>query len=435
MIFDITLDIYRSVFEWVSLNSKTEERIRFCDIECIKIYNNRVIKLETYNKIDLNIIPKKLFHLIDIVNKLKDNYKNFIGCDLKIEEHKTLNTVQNLIFPKNQTFIFENINRILYSNIKQKTILCADAGFISEVYENEDRTINKINKIPLEDILFLILYETNPNYLEIVLKTNARFLYQTFSEVTNAELQLNQIDQTSTKTEKAKKYTLNDRNIIITSIIDLISNLNNKDLSSILLLSSKPKFGLRILGFPNNEVDWEYEKHLFIELYNKIKEEIERDIILEDISLNFCFKSEKFRTEVINTKAIQSIYDIFSSELSKLKQGIEKLELLSKQIYILNICLIVIKNLISKFHYDKLITDIASNLETLKYETISYNCISIFNSLIFKQEKYKKDEIAQRKWLIFSHFENGSKVKSLLLHKVFLNKIKIKDFEETSVKF
>ena len=49
----------------------------------------------------------------------------------------------------------------------------------------------------------------------------------------------------------------------------------------------------------------------------------------------------------------------------------------------------------------------------------------------------KKDEIAQRKWMISSHFDNSVKIKNILFNKIFdfKTKQKIYNYEENNVKY
>jgi hypothetical protein len=408
-IFDITVNLYRSVLEWVNFDSKRELRIRFSDIDAIKVYDDRIIKLETYNKIDLNLIPKNTEDVKFLVEKISENCQNFLGSELRIEYHGLKDFPKSFPLPKTK-FFSHQVYRLLYNSYKRSIRLSADFDFLYEIYETAEGVITKINNIPINDIIYLIAYESDMEYFEIVLKSNARYLFQT------------------------SNY---DRNIIITNLIDLIANKNNNDESNFLLLSSKPKFGMRVIGFINEEVDWEYEKHLFVNLYNCFSEKKIREQLVEDICLNFCFKSEKFSNEPISNKKIfQMIYDLITEEFQVLDNAYqnEDSNLTKNRLYVLNNYLILCKTLITKFHYDKLISDLMNHVDNIQFQTIFYNSISIFKVLIPASGKFlKKDEIAQRKWMISSHFDNAIKIKNLLFSKIFEKKVKISNFEERNI--
>ena len=107
-----------------------------------------------------------------------------------------------------------------------------------------------------------------------------------------------------------------------------------------------------------------------------------------------------------------------SRESSKLGELVEKnatIEQINRSLYMFNIYLILCKTLITKSHNDKLISDIINFLDNVQFQTIFYNSISIFKILIPTKdfELLKKDEIAQRKWMISSHFDYAIKIKYL----------------------
>ncbi len=67
-------------------------------------------------------------------------------------------------------------------------------------------------------------------------------------------------------------------------------------------------------------------------------------------------------------------------------------------------------------------------------ETIYLNSSLIFKKLIpNKASSFKKDEIAQRKWIISSHFDNGLKLRNLLYQKIFKGNNLIPKFEKSKV--
>ncbi len=96
----MTLNIYRSVLEWIKVDSTREMRVRLSDIENVKIYDNMLLKLETYNKIDLNILPKTLEDAKLFVEKLSENCKSFLGYDINIEFLPLSEFVKNPSIPK-----------------------------------------------------------------------------------------------------------------------------------------------------------------------------------------------------------------------------------------------------------------------------------------------------------------------------------------------
>lgn len=434
--FDTTLNIYRSILELVPLDSKREIRLRFSDIDNIKIYDNSIIQFETYNKIDIYIVPKNSKNsnnLKLIIEKFLENCRTFLGYEVNTEHISSkdiIATNKTQIVPKSKLFVFQKIHRILYNNQWMEFSLWADYDFLYEIYENSENIITKLTKIPISEISYLIMYENEKQFFEVVMKNNARFLYQ------------------------AINY---ERDLIVTHLIDLISN---KDESNFLLLPSKPKFGMRINGFINDQVDWEYEKQLFNNLYSFFNDPVIRQQIVEDICLNFCFKSDKFKMEPITNKKIyQMIYELIPEDLNNLENlmKIEEKEnllnnsqnaqnqklksnnntsagnkkqnnLLFSKVYTINNYLILCKNIFVKSHYDKLISDVINYIESslnytnfnFNFQTIFYNAISIFKNLIpSKNGILKKDEIAQRKWMISSHFDNAIKIKKLLFSKIF----------------
>jgi hypothetical protein len=434
--FDTTLNIYRSILELVPLDSKREIRLRFSDIDNIKIYDNSIIQFETYNKIDIYIVAKNTKNsnnLKLIIEKFSENCRTFLGYEVNIEHISSkdiLATNKTQTVPKSKLFVFQKIHRILYNNQWMEFSLWADYDFLYEIYENSENAITKLTKIPISEISYLIMYENEKQFFEVVMKNNARFLYQAIN---------------------------NERDLIVTHLIDLISN---KDESNFLLLPSKPKFGMRINGFINDQVDWEYEKQLLNNLYSFFSDPVTREQIVEDICLNFCFKSDKFKMEPITNKKIyQMIYELIPEELNNLENFLKNEEkekklnnsqnqklksnnstsagntgnknqnsFLFTKVYTINNYLILCKNIFVKSHYDKLISDVINYVENslnytnlnFNFQTIFYNAISIFKNLIPpKNGILKKDEIAQRKWMISSHFDNAIKIKKFLFSKIF----------------
>ena len=363
-ILEINLNIYRSTIEWVAFDSKRETRIRISDIEKI---------LENIDRKDIQKNP-------DI--------------------------------PKMKVFSFKT-NRILYNSTKRFIKLTGDKKFIYEIYENEDKTIDKINKIPINEIIYIISYENELEFFEIVLKSSARYLYQTIDP---------------------------ERNIIVTNIINLISNCDNKS-ANFLVLCNKPKYGLRVMGFLSDEIDSDYEKNISENFNNFINEIPLRNNIIEEICLNFCFQSSltKIETIISNKKISQELFEIVTIELENLKKlnSEENKVEFGKKLYLINIFLIFYKIILSKFNNDKLITDLSKILKTdIGYHTIFYNVMNIFKLLIPKETKQtRRDDIAKKKWIISLHLEYGVKFKWILYSKLFeKNLINNDNFENQNVK-
>ena len=224
-----------------------------------------------------------------------------------------------------------------------------------------------------------------------------------------------------------------------------------KDDNSILVLSSTPNFRIKIQGFLNDEMDWEYEQSIKETLVKSFNDEVIRDQILEDMCINFGFCSSKFNSEpLFNKKLYLSIYELIQKLLenyclqAKVQSNTNSVEgkpkenmiNYSKQTYLLNICLILGKNLLSKLHSDKFLSDIIKKLESYSSmnEIMYYNCIAIFRKLIPKSFYiYKREDIAKAKWLISNHFDYGLKQIRLLNCKLFLSFEIIENFESINV--
>jgi hypothetical protein len=70
-------------------------------------------------------------------------------------------------------------------------------------------------------------------------------------------------------------------------------------------------------------------------------------------------------------------------------------------------------------------------------QILFYNLFLIYKNLLPSSSKnLKKEEIAQRKWMISSHFDNAMKIKNILFNKIFdfKTKQKTQNFEENNVK-
>ena len=349
-----------------------------------------------------------------IIDKILDNAKNVLGIDIVIDHIDIKDFIKPNASPKIKIFCYSTY-KILYNSSKRFVRMTGDYEYIYENYENIEGVITKINKIPLTQIVYIICYENESEFFEIVLKSNARYLYQTLEQ---------------------------ERNIIITSIINLLS-INNKEEHNFILLSDKPKYGLKVMGFIYEEVDWEYDRNICLSLNSEnITNEI-REKIVEDICLNFSFKSQKFKIETIFQNNKKSINSFFSTIFDLLKKELDFLKLINieenkveyfKRIYVINLYLILYKSLITKSHNDKIYNDLVYVLDNINLQTIFYNSVSIFRSLLPNQAKYlKKEEIAQKKWIVSFHLGYGKKIKTLLYSKIYDKKLTYENFENQNV--
>jgi len=399
-IFDINLNIYRSIIEWVSFDSKRETRIRTSEIEkiwIIKMNNISTIKLETFNKIDIFLVPKKNEELKIIVDKIVDNAKNFLSLDLSVDPIEIKEIPRNPIQQKGKIFSFET-DRILYNSYKRHVKLTADNNFIYENYENNNKILYRVNKIPINEIINIICYENETEFFEIVLKSNARYLYLTNNQ---------------------------ERNIIVTNLINLLSNEENKQENNFIVLSNKPKYGLRIMGFISDEIDSDYEKNLAENLNSCLNDSNLRDKIIEEICLNFCFKSAQSSLEpfISNKKYLSYLFENVSVELENIRKlnPEEKKEELNRKLNTINLYLIFYRTILIKYNNDKLVADLSKQfIPELSYQTVFYNLTNIFKLLVPPSAKsLKKEEVTKKKWIISFHFEYGVKLKNILYSKIY----------------
>ena len=84
-VFEITFNLHRSIIELANLDSKRETRLRLCDIEAIKVYDEYLIALEMADKVNLYFIPKKQSELKIIVEKISEYCKVFLGYEIILE--------------------------------------------------------------------------------------------------------------------------------------------------------------------------------------------------------------------------------------------------------------------------------------------------------------------------------------------------------------
>jgi len=250
-----------------------------------------------------------------------------------------------------------------------------------------------------------------------VLKNDSRFLYQ----------------------------AINNRNIIVTSLIDIIISKDNYEEGDFLLLPSKPKFGLKIMGYNKDELDVSYEQSIQLNLINVFNDEVKRNKLIEEMCLNFCFRQYKQRKEpaIIQPKLCELLYGNlfpFNLWLSKLKT--EQLQQMEQKdinhLYMLNLNLILCKNLIVKHLNDKFIQDLIYllNRPLKNFETVVYNAISLLNSLVpnSRTTNFNREDAISKKLLVKKQLAYGMKLKQLLISKIFTSNKKKVDFEQDNVK-
>jgi len=416
-VYEITFNLHRSIIELANLDSKRETRIRLADIESIKVYDDYLISLEMLDKISLYFIPKKQSEVKIIVEKISEYCKVFLGFEVNLEFFPISEFKKIFPAPKTKIFSYSNIFRRIYDMYEKSVVLVADLEYLYEMFEDQEGNLIRVNKIPLQEIIYVICSEFRRDYFEIFLKNNSRFVFK----VSNSE-----------------------RNVIVTNILDIISDRSKNSEDEILLLSYKPKIEFKINGFINEEVDMDYENKLYTNLQNYISDEKTREKIIEDICVNFCLRSKKFRNNSsINKKTLQAIYEILSQETNKLVE-LQKQEInvinnknYSKRLSVINHYLIFIQGVIKIFHSEKLIGDLFDLIESNNSQIIFYNVFVIYKNLLPSSSKVlKKEEIAQRKWMISSHFDNSLKIKNILYNKIFdfKTKQKIINFEENNVR-
>ncbi len=417
-VFEITFNLHRSIIELANLDSKRETRLRLSDIESIKVFDDYLISLEMLDKVNLYFIPRKQSEVKITVEKISEYCKLFLGYEIILEFSPVSEFKKTFPAPKTKLFAYSNIFRRIYDMYEKSMRLLADTEYLYEILDDEDGNISKINKIPLQEIIYVVCSEFRKDYFEVFLKNNSRFVYK----IGNSE-----------------------RNTIVTNLLDVISEKAKNSEDEILLLSYRPKIEIRINGFINDEVDVDYENKLFSNLQNCIADEKIREKIIEDVCINFCFRSKKFRINpAINKKTLQSIYEVIPHETNKLIE-LQKQEVnfannknYSKRLSLINHFLILIKNVIRIFHSEKLIADLFELIDSNNSQIIFYNVFVIYKSLLPSSCKIlKKDEIAQRKWMISSHFDNSVKIKNILYNKIFdfTSRQKSFNFEENNVSF
>ena len=109
----------------------------------------------------------------------------------------------------------------------------------------------------------------------------------------------------------------------------------------------------------------------------------------------------------------------------------------TKLIYTINLYLVLSKNLLVNFNCEKLLKIVLSSCKKPISQTLFYNSLCIIkellpiindNNQIQEYQPFKKEEIAQKKWLISTYLEDGYLLKELII-KILIN---IKEIDNIS---
>jgi hypothetical protein len=82
----INVNIYRSILQWIQIDSKKEMKLNFYDIDVLRQinYNNvQAILILTYSKNRFILIPKSQEEIGTIIEKIIDNASVFLGYNIK----------------------------------------------------------------------------------------------------------------------------------------------------------------------------------------------------------------------------------------------------------------------------------------------------------------------------------------------------------------
>ena len=467
-LYDVNINLYRTIFLWIHIDSKKEMRMNYYEIESIKKINFHNIKrllLSTSNKIKMLVLPKSQDELESIKERIYENTKEFLGYTIKYsiddnyltnysyddEGNSSFNSIssfpiQNLSYRKSSP-IMENILKnnesspIISNDLPKTSKLSLKSQLLFDglgVIRNLSFNFNGINKIiysdlkieislrgdvnflyeysknnkllakiPYSSILYVIIYETIDNFFELILKENNRLIFETKN---------------------------NEKNKILSYIIEALSI--NKSTGDFLVLPIKSKFGKRIYGFPNDIPDYEYEYHLLNSFIKTSSVETRKNII-EDMALNMCFKNDNlqrgeslFNNEEITVHLIEEIKRCRNDIINRKDDS-----KLSSDLYKFNLLIIVLRNIGENMFYQKnnlikeILADIVQNnliTNTINFFSVFYNVFSIYKNLLKKNEfsivhktgkKQKKEEQKRKNDIIT--FLNGSFFKKLLYEKIY----------------
>lgn len=411
-IFDINLNLYRSIFEWIQIDSKKEMRINFYEIEkikVIKIKNVNAILIITLNKMRLVIIPKNKDEYMTIIEKIIENSKEFLGYDILFfeneneDEFASENISQNLssntktensfdLIKKtqiSQIFTFSSLNRIIFNEIKTEISLSCDGTTLFEMRENR-----KISKIPLTSILFIIIYEMNENFFEIILNDNSRLLYETLP---------------------------NMRNRIVLNIIECLSNSDNY----FFILPSKPKLGKRVRGFPQNIPDCDYETKLCRILISETGDNVKN--VIEELCINLCFKDdlpqqrEMIFTNIDKNMLFDKIYQEVNSCIKEIKTKKDENNKKWSDLYRLNLLLLICKNIGYEIYCPQFKQILLTCIKDIQYVSVFYNSISIIKQFLSTKCIRNKKEESTFKNEIINSVTSVDFLRNFAIDKIFNN--------------
>jgi len=470
-LYDVNINLYRTIFLWILLNSKKEMRMNYYEIESMKkinFYNIKGLLLSTSNKTKMLVIPKSQDELEMIKDRIYENTKDFLGYKIKysIDENYLTNysyddeidnSFNSISSYPNQTFTYRKSSPVIENMLKNNQsspIISNDIPKTSKlpiksqllfdglgVIRNLSFSFNGINKIlysdlkmeislrgdvnflyeysknnkllskiPYSSILYVIIYETIDNFFELILRGNNRLIFETIH---------------------------NEKNKILSYIIEALSI--NKSTGDFLVLPIKSKFGKRIYGFPNDIPDYDYEYHLLNSFIKTSSVETRRNII-EDMALNMCFKNDNlqrgeslFNNEEITIQLTEEIKRCRNDIINRKDDS-----KLTSDLYKFNLLIIVLRNIGENMFYQKnnlvkeILFDIVQNnilTNNINFFSVFYNVFSIYKNLLKKNEfsiinktgkKQKKEEQKRKNEIIT--FLNASFFKKLLYERIYQRK-------------
>ena len=398
IVYDINLNLYRSIFEWIPIDSKKEMRIYFYDIESLKriiIKGVNALLISTMSKIKLVLIPKNQDEYMTIVDKIIENSSEFLGYTIPFSNDiDTMNNIEeeNTNKEMKTIFSFSNIHRILFNEIKIDITMTCDNISLYEINNGK-----VISTIPLSSIMFVILYETNENYFELILNDNSRLIYEAIPEM---------------------------KNTIVTTIIESLQGIE----SYFFILPSKPKLGKRIRGFPQNISDFEFETKLIKLFLASDSNDILRNVI-EELCVNDCFREStpQQRDTIFDTTNKKRIFSKIYTEMKKSIQEIKaKKEEDNKkwtELYKLNLMLLVCKNIGWEIYSNEFKDILIACLDELEFVSVFYNSVMIIREfLMTKGIRNKKEELTFKNEIITNVTTTGF-FKKFAVKKIFIDNI------------
>ena len=258
--------------------------------------------------------------------------KKYIGKNMKINKESKI---------KNYLFIYNNAYRIIYNENKQKIILKLASEYIEYVDYYLSESENTI--ISLSDIFIVAVNGEEDEYLEIISKTKSRFIFQIKEKI----LFLNDLIELLLKYCKSKKIT--EQFLVFSYKIGIEKNMRPiEDLSN------------------RNIIEMRKIEQIIYE-----KDEDFTDII-EDIIVNRFFKgnsSELLLTDKIS-KILMQKFDYYYAKCINDKKDIKN------NIILLNLLLILFKNLGMKLLLDEIGKKICENIFdklTKEFEDRNFN--------------------------------------------------------------